>query len=195
MSFAFSQLELRSMNLTFWVTSETVEFGRYVFNGETLQHEAGFDSKIRFHKPTQNLSDPTEFLIRSVCKVIDGIRGPIRAIDGTQRPLRSNELSDIRFLLKSLRNDSNCFLNEVLLSHPLLTIKQILSPEVVVTHKDLPPNRAVVRHPYIQGKPIVLDNVRGAAGPFSFEISTPHPTRVLFEDPSVRITFIAGSQL
>lgn len=135
MSFELTDLELQNFNLTFWVESEQVEFGSYTLAEDAVTHEIKYDNKIRFHKPTQNKCLPNRFVVRSLAKVVDGVRGPIRAVGvDLETPLNSLQ-KVISKDLKCILDDPQSVLSETLIDLPGFKVRQVRNEAFLVTDK------------------------------------------------------------
>lgn len=131
MSYQFSKAELESMNLTIWVNSGRVTFGKFDYDRESMSHTVSHSNVVRFHKPPQNRRDPVDFVIQSVAKLIDGVRGPLSVPGTPLTQIPEPAVNDIRSALKTLRDNPSALLNEVLIETPWLTVKQPLHSVLV----------------------------------------------------------------
>lgn len=190
MSFTLTELELQSYNLTFWLESDVVEFGRWEFDTLNCQFHTVFSNKVRFHKPAQNKCDPIEFVLKSSAKVLDGVRGPIRPQHLTVELKYEEVVAQVRVLLKSLRMNPRALYETQFVEHPFVKITQTAFEAFYLTDLTTNQVKSVTGLPAVNWE-LILNVAKDLTKGLPVELPKTRPEKswVLLENEQYRLSY------
>lgn len=137
MSFKLTDLELRSYSLTIWIESDILQFGSYKMDMSKVKHDVHYNDRVRFHKPGINRYPPEQFVVRSIARIVDNERGPIRYADTKKPYVASSEFdTQVKVCLLNLLADPQLIQNKELLKSDYLTALQGRKESFFFTIKD-----------------------------------------------------------
>lgn len=192
MSIVFTAAELAQTNLTIWISSTHLQFGKLHYDAKTASHKESYSDWVRFHKPPQNQTDPIEFIIKSAVRLLDGVRGPLKLPEGYLFNDFKIVLANLREELKSLRDDPEALFKEVLLDTPFLKIRQAPQITYFFTEKNIATNESKTNSVVFDNLGEVirwLDQREKSGSVFTKALKT-HlgKTGVVFENAELRIS-------